>query len=1061
MTTWASNGTLSLTNGSTSVVGAGTSFTLNIQVGSCFIIGTSLYEVASISDDTHLTLANAYTGTTATGVAYRAFPTQAVAADILKQVTDLIASFGPLRGSAEDFTALIDAKAVESASSADAAASSATAAAGSASSALGYKNTATTQAGIATTKAGEAAASATAAAGSASAAATSKTGADTARDAALAAQAAAEAAYANAATVYDTFDDRYLGAKGTAPTLDNDSNPLVTGTIYFNTALGQLRVWNGSSWVEGVTDAALYVAKSGGTMTGALTLSGAPTASLHAATKAYVDGASITGNAATATKWATGRTIALTGDITGTSAAFDGSGNLSFATTLANSGVTAGTYKSVTVNAKGLVTGGSNPTTLSGYGITDALNLSGGTLTGGLTGTTAQFTSFKQLDTSAGAGVVGTIANSSGTANSYAALSLDPGNNGFNNRDAQIRAINNGSNQIDMVFLTANAGTPAEVGRFTSAGNLNLKNSLGVGRTAASTVTLDVGGSSGTLIGRLYNTGTTASDVVDLQLRTSTTGTTGSTSRILFGDGDSSTSGRITYAHANDAMLFHTAGTESARIDASGNLGVGVTPIDKLNVSDGTVNLQFKPIGGSSVGFIGTRSNHDFALTTNDTERARFTTSGNFGIGGTPAVKLDVIGSSRFMTDVSQSTYTIQNARNPANSAYVDHYIAANNFTIQTGGQSRFVIDNGGNANLGAGATTSAGGIRYLDVYNTENTSGSSAVDLRLITQNVAGTGTTTVDMIKYKNGGFAINNTETNSAAYARLTVNGNGVHVDSSGNINIGSSGSGNQYKTEIITNTTNNVGLRVQNQNTTQYAGGGIAVTGPSSAGTQGGAALYYYNANAGATQGAVSLNQTDWVGGYQRTLFDYNFPNQQWSFFTNGAQRMVIDSAGRLLVGTSATAGGTWAHEIKNTLSTSWVLGLNGNDRGLIVRNSSASNGYYAFFEYNGGTNNGSISWSGGTTSYNTTSDARLKENITDAPDAGAIIDDIQVRSYDWKADGIHTRYGMVAQELVEVAPEAVHVPEDEEQMMAVDYSKLVPMLIKEVQSLRARLSAAGL
>mgnify|MGYP006946924095 FL=1 len=37
-----------------------------------------------------------------------------------------------------------------------------------------------------------------------------------------------------------------------------------------------------------------------------------------------------------------------------------------------NSGVTAGTYKSVTVNAQGHVTGGSNPTTLAGYGITDA-----------------------------------------------------------------------------------------------------------------------------------------------------------------------------------------------------------------------------------------------------------------------------------------------------------------------------------------------------------------------------------------------------------------------------------------------------------------------------------------------------------------------------------------------------------------------------------------------------------------------------------------------------------------------------------------------------------------
>jgi len=49
------------------------------------------------------------------------------------------------------------------------------------------------------------------------------------------------------------------------------------------------------------------------------------------------------GNAATATKWATGRTISLTGDVTGTSGAFDGSGNLSFATTIAANSVALGT----------------------------------------------------------------------------------------------------------------------------------------------------------------------------------------------------------------------------------------------------------------------------------------------------------------------------------------------------------------------------------------------------------------------------------------------------------------------------------------------------------------------------------------------------------------------------------------------------------------------------------------------------------------------------------------------------------------------------------------------
>lgn len=171
----------------------------------------------------------------------------------------------------------------------------------------------------------------------------------------------------------------------------------------------------------------------------------------------------------------------------------------------------------------------------------------------------------------------------------------------------------------------------------------------------------------------------------------------------------------------------------------------------------------------------------------------------------------------------------------------------------------------------------------------------------------------------------------------------------------------------------------------------------------------------------------------------------------------SEAMRIDTSGNLLIGTTATVGGTWSNEVKQTSSGVWPWGLNCVDRGLIVRNSSTSTGYYAYFEYNGGTNNGSISWSGGTTAYNTTSDARIKDNIVDAPDAGDLIDAIQVRSWDFKADGAHWRYGMVAQELLEVAPEAVNKPEDEEMMMGVDYSKLVPMLIKEVQSLRARVA----
>ena len=81
-------------------------------------------------------------------------------------------------------------------------------------------------------------------------------------------------------------------------------------------------------------------------------------------TLAFLD-SSITGNASTASKWATARTESLAGDVSGTSPAIDGSGNWSISTTLANSGVSPGTYgltngltfPVITVDAKGRVTG--------------------------------------------------------------------------------------------------------------------------------------------------------------------------------------------------------------------------------------------------------------------------------------------------------------------------------------------------------------------------------------------------------------------------------------------------------------------------------------------------------------------------------------------------------------------------------------------------------------------------------------------------------------------------------------------------------------------------------
>jgi hypothetical protein len=59
---------------------------------------------------------------------------------------------------------------------------------------------------------------------------------------------AAAASAAAAATTYDNFDDRYLGAKSTAPSVDNDGNTLLVGALYWNSVSNTMFAWNGSAW---------------------------------------------------------------------------------------------------------------------------------------------------------------------------------------------------------------------------------------------------------------------------------------------------------------------------------------------------------------------------------------------------------------------------------------------------------------------------------------------------------------------------------------------------------------------------------------------------------------------------------------------------------------------------------------------------------------------------------------------------------------------------------------------------------------------------------------------
>jgi hypothetical protein len=163
-------------------------------------------------------------------------------------------------------------------------------------------------------------------------------------------------------------------------------------------------------------------------------------------------------------------------------------------------------------------------------------------------------------------------------------------------------------------------------------------------------------------------------------------------------------------------------------------------------------------------------------------------------------------------------------------------------------------------------------------------------------------------------------------------------------------------------------------------------------------------------------------------------------------------MRIDSSGNLLVGQTSASTVVDGAFIRtgnssgfiSTNNTALDLNRQGNTGTIILFRSSNSSV-------------GSVSVTGSSTTYNTSSDVRLKENITEADSFD--ITALKVRQFDWKVDGSHQPYGFIAQELHEVFPDAVSVGGEDEKTepWAVDNSKLVPMLVKEIQDLRARVA----
>jgi hypothetical protein len=171
-----------------------------------------------------------------------------------------------------------------------------------------------------------------------------------------------------------------------------------------------------------------------------------------------------------------------------------------------------------------------------------------------------------------------------------------------------------------------------------------------------------------------------------------------------------------------------------------------------------------------------------------------------------------------------------------------------------------------------------------------------------------------------------------------------------------------------------------------------------------------------------------------------------------FHTKEVSRFVIEDGGEKVMNGATTFA---------AISAGTASGCSFGDAGDIYssRATGSTSLHARFFNSTGGaTYVGSISTSGSSTAYNTSSDYRLKENVNYDWDATTRLKQLKPARFNFIANPNKTVDGFLAHEAATVVPEAVCGEKDATEMQGIDQSKLVPLLVKTIQELEARITA---
>ena len=520
---------------------------------------------------------------------------------------------------------------------------------------------------------------------------------------------------------------------------------------------------------------------------------------------------------------------------------------------------------------------------------------------------------------------------------------------------------------------------------------------------------------------------------------------------------------------------FFTSDTERMRITSSGNVGIGTaSPSSLLNIyinslSDRealVLNSNGGVLNGASIDI--QRSNVSMGKIDADyfegmrfyvtdgagaaaTERMRIDSSGNVGIGtASPVVPLHISSA----TPAIRLTDTDDNSDSQVGAAAggllvldadISNEAAGTAILFRVdGGSEKMRITSSGNVGIGRTSPTNkleVDGAAALYAASTETRNfevgygrtgnGYSYVDLigdatytdyglRIVRNN--GGANTASEIIHRGTGSLAFNSQD--AGVILLKTSNAERMRIDSSGNVGIGTSAPGGN--------------LHVQ-------GAAGDAVR------------LYITDGDTTGVANSLIIQKSGTL-----SLISDRQSGSQLLFGTANTERMRITSAGAVLVGKTVGSVTTNGVELRNDFINIFT---NRDDVAAQFRRVATTSLQVAQF-YGGADANtivGSISVSGAATTYNTTSDYRLKEDVQPMVGASDRVMALNPVNFSWKTNGSRVD-GFLAHEAQEVVPEAVTGEKDavdaegNPEYQGIDQSKLVPVLTAALQESLTKIEA---